>query len=186
MKNHCPKVEKRGRQKTALPGDKGGSVGLDQSQLLKLGVTPGARNPPWVHQRPEMGTMVKEGRVGDVEKGRDEHVWSSQAVKSMGFTLALSVKEPRGSPGSRALFWVSQGEARQPARGAGQQCAFQGCPIWLPGSKKGKVARTAAQHEGSVWDPADWARFAPPRDPSFLLLGAQRAEIAPPLGRQRK
>ena len=43
IKNHCPKIGKRGRQKAALSRGNGKPVGLDQSQLFKLGVTAGAR-----------------------------------------------------------------------------------------------------------------------------------------------
>lgn len=50
IKNHCSlrilTQEKEG-DKRLLPGINGESAELDQSQLLKLGVTIGARKVPW-------------------------------------------------------------------------------------------------------------------------------------------
>lgn len=51
------------------------SVGLDQSQLLKLGATAGARN---ASEEPTKGC------VGGVVNGRDGHLQSSQVEKSIG------------------------------------------------------------------------------------------------------
>lgn len=65
IKNHCPKIGKRGRQKAVLSRDNGKPVELNQSQLFKLGSTAGDSRRQtvglalWRDLRPSL-------RVGDV------------------------------------------------------------------------------------------------------------------------
>lgn len=69
------------------------SVGLDQSQLLKLGATAGARN---ASKKPTKAC------VSGVVKGRAGHLQSSQVEKSTGYAMVL--REPQGNSETQALL----------------------------------------------------------------------------------